>query len=88
LEGLLQHKERVAGDFADDWILHDRAAALGGDEPVLSEPVRQDGLFAVHGDDQFTAVHGAIAHQDVAAVDGEFEVFHFTAGVHVEFVSR
>ena len=62
-------------------------AAVGGVEPVLSELVRQDGLFAVHGDDQVAAVHGAIAHQDVAAVDGEFEIFHFASGIHVEFVS-
>ena len=87
-EDCLQSAERVAGDFADDRLLHAGAAAVGGAEPVLSAVVHSDGFFAIHGDDQFAAVHGAVADQDAAAVDGEYEVFYFDAGVLVEFVSE
>jgi hypothetical protein len=84
LEDRLQLAQGIARDFPDDWLLHDRAATFGGDEPVLSKLIHPHGLFAVHGHDQLVAVHGAVADQDAFAVDDQFEVLYFAARVHVE----
>src|SRR5204862_6222307 len=38
--------------------------------------------------DELAAVHGAVADQDDPAVDGEYEVLHFDAGIPVELVTE
>ena len=52
----------------------------------VPQVLREDGLLALHADDELAAVHVVAADQDGAAVDGELEVHHFDSGILFELL--
>ena len=58
---------RIAGDCSRVGVLPIGASLVGNHDH--EKIFRSHGIYSVYGDDEFTSVHGVVAHQDGAALD-------------------